>query len=288
MAGLKEQGRNAHARFRAGTIEPSHTFLNLDHRIYHGLEHGEFHLHFAPIVDIRTGSLFAMEVLTRWAHPQLGTLTPPRYLASPTSAVALRIEEKMLFVACSHIMALPQTGASVPRMSMNVSSRTALGAGFPMLLHDIFAQTGFPAARLQLEIDQRELIEIGDQGFRALRAVTDLGVRIAVERFGVGSSSLKRLKGLPVSMLKLDRVFACDASSPKNQSVLAGAIIASAHGAGLNVIADGVETQAQLDFLRAEGCDAVQGALVGRPLPPLEAMAFLETFDADRFAMIPP
>lgn len=284
MSGLKERGRNAYARFRVGLIEPSYTFLSLDHRIYHGLEHGEFHLYFAPIIDIRTGRLVAMEALTRWAHPELGLLAPPRFLADPTSAIALRIEEGMLFAACLQGMTWLQCGLHLPRMAMNVSARSVLDAGFPARLQDIFARTGFSAERFQLEITESDVTEIGEDGYRALRFIADRGVRIAVERFGAGASSLKRLKRFPVTMLKLDRAFACDASSPKSQAVLASAIIASAHGAGYTVVVEGVETQAQLDFLRAEGCDAVQGSLAGRPLAAGEATAFLETFDAGRLA----
>ncbi len=192
----------------------------------------------------------------------------------------------MLAAACAQAAAWRDAGTRVPRIACNLSARTVMAAGFADTLRDVLARTGCSAERLTIELCESALIEIEDDVTQVLRSIADLGVRIAVASFGVGSSSLRRLKRFPITMLKLDKVFACDASSPRSQRVLLGAIVASAHDAGLSVIAGGVETHAQLEYLRAEGCDAVQGALAGRPLPPTEAIAFVGTFDSARLAAI--
>jgi EAL domain-containing protein (putative c-di-GMP-specific phosphodiesterase class I) len=185
----------------------------------------------------------------------------------------------MLRAACKQGALWRARGGDVPAVSVNVSARQFVDAHFLPTVNDALAAGGLAADALQIEITESLLVGDEEYAIQTLRALAESGVRIAIDDFGTGYSSLSYLKRLPVHILKIDQSFIRDLTSLPDDAAIVRAIIAMARSLNLEVIAEGVQTNAQLEFLRAEGCNAVQGYLTGRPLAPAGATSFIEHFD---------
>jgi diguanylate cyclase (GGDEF)-like protein len=243
--------------------------LTMEGDLRRALENGELRLHYEPQLDLRTHCLVGAEALVRWQHPKSGLLPPAKFipLAEETGLI-LSLGKWVLREACKQVVLWQQTGLANLRVSVNVSPLQFKQKDFVETVRQILAETETDAPALQLEITETALMQSADQVVTRLAELKQMGLMVAIDDFGVGYSSLGYLKRLPIDMLKIDHSFVNDATTDPDDAALVMAIITLAHNLRLKVIAEGVETEDQLRFLRLLRCDEGQGYLFGKAAPP--------------------
>ncbi len=277
MYRAKEQGKN-NFQFYSAELN-AHTFerLALEVNLRRALERNEFQVHYQPKVDIRSGHITGMEALIRWQHPDLGTVTPIQFipLAEETGLI-VPIGQWVLKTACMQIKAWQHDGLPPLSVAVNLSARQFSDVN---LLHDItstLAESGIDPALLELEITESMLMHDVEKAIGIMRALAAMGVRLAIDDFGTGYSSLSTLKRFPINTIKVDRSFIRDIAANAEDNAITGAIIAMGRSLSLTVVAEGVETAEQLDFLRAHACDEFQGFYCSKAVPAVEFLALLQ------------
>ncbi|MDO8617011.1 MAG: EAL domain-containing protein [Dehalococcoidia bacterium] len=267
MYRAKEKGRDNYQLYDASMNAATVERLTLESGMRHGLERGEFVLDYQPIARIDTGELTAVEALVRWQHPERGLLPPMDFipLAEDTGLIK-PLGEWVLRSACAQNKVWQEAGLPAVRMSVNVSARQFLEPGFAELVASIVAETGLDPAWLQLEITESVAMQRADLAVEVVEALRALGVWVVIDDFGTGYSSMSYLKDFSIQALKIDRSFIKDLTDDPNDGAIPTATIAMAHGLRLGVIAEGVETEQQLAWLRSWSCDEYQGYLLGRPV----------------------
>lgn len=268
MYQVKDSGRNAHGYYTPALTEAAAERLKLETRLRHALEREEFVLHYQPIVSVSDNRLIGAEALIRW-HPAGEALVPPAFfigLAEDTGLI-VPLGEWILRQTCRQAKKWIDSGLSFGPMALNLSVRQFNQRNLHTIVANVLQETDLPADCLELEITERCLMKRVEQAESSLRAIKSLGVRLSIDDFGTGYSSLACLKTLPLDRLKIDCSFIRDIPGDGNEKAIASTVIAMAHHLGLRAIAEGVETPAQLEFLRQQGCDAYQGFLFSPPLP---------------------
>ena len=227
------------------------------------IAHDEMALHYQPQAEIN-GRINGFEALVRWHHPRLGLVPPATFipLAEETGAI-VALGEWILRAACREAAAWPRP----LRIGVNLSPVQFHHGDLPLLVHQVLLETGLPPDRLELEITEGVLIGDFERALLVLRRLKNLGVRIAMDDFGTGYSSLSYLQSFPFDKIKIDRAFIANLGRSEQAAAIVRSVIALGRGLSLPVLAEGVETEAQLDFLVAEGCDEVQGYFIGMPKP---------------------
>ncbi|MGB4334052.1 MAG: EAL domain-containing protein [Chromatiaceae bacterium] len=250
--------------------------LGLEGRLHRALAKGEFVLHYQPQFEIPGGRLLGCEALLRWQSPTDGLIPPDAFipLAEETGLI-VPLGEWALRTACAQGQAWRAAGLPTLAIGVNLSARQLRQPDLVERVAAILAQTGLPPEWLKFELTESMIMGQGEQAPTLLRALKALGLGLSIDDFGTGYSSLARLKNLPIDELKIDRDFVRDIPEDRNDMEIAATIIAMARNLNLKVIAEGVETQAQLDFLARQGCHGCQGFLLGRPVP---AEVFRERF----------
>ena len=249
------------------------------------LDHGQFQTHFQPEVALRTGTLVGFEALARWEHPERGMLSPAEFIeiAEGTGTVT-QLGRQVLADGCralaSWLDTSPEQRLSV---AINVSPLQLADPTFPDDVRDAIQAAGVPAGRVCLEVTESALMD-PDVAVEALRNLKAVGVAIAIDDFGTGYSSLSRLKRFPVDLLKIDRSFVDGLGSDPEDEVIVATVINLARSLGIDVIAEGVETQDQLDLLASYGCELGQGYLWSPALPPDEAARYAASVDVLAYA----
>ncbi len=274
MYRAKEQGRNSIQYYTAEINSRILQRLMLENSLRSALERNEFTLHYQPQVSLLTGQVIGMEALLRWQHAELGMISPAHFipLAEDTGLI-IPIGAWVLHTACKQTKAWHDAGLPPVRVAVNISGRQ-FRENIPQLVKKALSETGLPPEFLELEITESVAMQHAESTEQTLDALRDMGVRLSIDDFGTGYSSLSYLKRFPINKLKLDQSFVRDIISDPDDAAISIAIIALAHGMKLDVIAEGVETESQLDFLHAHGCDAIQGFYFSRPVA-LEQMAQL-------------
>lgn len=233
------------------------------------LVNDEFKLYFQPSVEMRTGRIVGVEALLRWQHPKRGELPPSEFIpAAESLGLIRRIDEWVLQSACAQIRAWDRAGMPPIRVAVNVSARWFGHAGFVAHLDRTLQAHGVAVGRLALEITEGTMLRLGDDTERTMRALHALGVEVAIDDFGTGYSSMAYLKLPSVTRLKIDRSFITGLPQGANDVAIVEAIMAMARSLGLATIAEGIETEAQHDFLLRIGCEEGQGYLYAAALPP--------------------
>jgi len=255
----------------------------MERRLRRALEREEFVLHYQPMVEIATGRLVGAEALVRWNHPQRGLLAPDAFIpAAEESGLIRGIGEWTLEHALSQIGAWQRTLPGEPWFALNVSAlELAQGEAYVARLRAALAAHGVPGSRLELEVTERVLMAHLQPNIETLKRIGELGVRLAIDDFGTGYSSLAYLRRLPIDKLKIDRGFLRELDSNSGDAMIVEAIAAMARGLGLQVAAEGVESEAQLRRLLAAGCVEWQGHHYS---PALEAAAFERLARGERAA----
>ena len=276
MYRAKEQGRNAYQFYSASMNAHSLERLALEAKLRRALERQEFLLHYQPKVDLASGRLVGVEALIRW-RPAEGVMVPPGEfipLAEETGMIG-PIGEWVLRAACADARRWRAAGHAPLRMAVNLSARQFVRETLTADISDVLSRCGLPPSTLELEITESVVMQDPERAARVLADLNALGVHVAIDDFGTGYSSLGYLKRFPVDLVKIDRTFIEGIPGDDDDVVITRAVIAMAHSLGLRVTAEGVETREQLAFLKDQGCDEVQGFLVGKPVAAAEIEAVI-------------
>jgi EAL domain-containing protein (putative c-di-GMP-specific phosphodiesterase class I) len=268
MYQAKEQGKNNFQfyseRLNANSLER----LTLESGLRQALDRGEFQLHYQSKREIRSGRITGMEALLRWQHPELGIVAPMRFIpVAEETGLIVPIGRWVLRAACLQNMVWQRQGLSPLIMAVNLTARQFFEEHLLSDLMTILADTGMEATFLELEISEGLLMRDVEHTLRVLGGLKDLGIRIAIDDFGVGYSSLAALKRFPLNTIKIDRSFIRDLTSGPADKALTEAIIAMGRTLSITVVAQGVETKEQADFLAQNACDEFQGFYLDRPMP---------------------
>ena len=242
--------------------------LQLEIQLRKAIEDGQLEVFYQPKLCLADDSLNAAEALVRWRHPELGLVPPSDFipLAEETGLIA-PIGEFVLRQACLQAREWQQQGLVDLRVSVNLSVHQLRQGSLIGLVRQVLDETGLPARMLELELTESHLLDNVENVIATFQQLRDLGVKLAIDDFGTGYSSLSYLKRFPVDYVKIDQTFVRDLAAGGEDAAITRAIIAMAHGLELKVVAEGVETQAQMDFLREQNCDEIQGFLISPPVP---------------------
>ncbi|MGN9912284.1 putative bifunctional diguanylate cyclase/phosphodiesterase [Phytohabitans sp. LJ34] len=278
----KTSGKSRWALFDPERNERELTRYALSSAMPTALERGEFCLDYQPLVALDDGRLLGLEALVRWRHPQLGVLRPDKFIGlAEETGLIVRLGGWVLAEACRQARHWVDLSPKAPFVSVNLAVRQVRGPGLVKQVTSLLREHDLPPGRLQLEITESAMMNGADESVDSLRSLADLGVRIAIDDFGTGYSNLSYLRTLPVCELKVAGSFveglrapAAEPASLTDERILA-TLVSLAHTLDLTVTAEGVETAAQADRLRAIGCDAAQGWHFGLPMPPSHVDALL-------------
>ena len=268
MYRAKESTRNAFCFFAAEMNQRSAARLQLNTDLRRAIERREFVLHYQPKVELASGALIGAEALLRWNHPQRGMVSPAEFIpALEESGQILAVGEWVLQEACAQLRRWCEQGLEPTPVAVNISAKQFQRSDLDAVVERTLQGSGMTAELLELEITESSLMEKPGEAVRMLERLRAMGVRISVDDFGTGYSSLSYLTRLPLSALKIDRSFVRDAQTSGEAASIVRAVIDMAHNLGFTVVAEGVETEEQVAFLRRHGCDLGQGFLFARPMP---------------------
>jgi diguanylate cyclase (GGDEF)-like protein len=268
MYEAKNQGGNGYQLYSRSMNATALQRLTLENDLRRALERNEFVLHYQPILDTASGAIVGAEALVRWCHPTLGLLLPGEFIAiAEENGMIVSVGEWVLRTACGQNRAWQRAGLPPLRVVVNLSGRQLRQGTLTETVREVLEASDLEARWLGLELTESMLMEREHEGVAALQALRSMGLRLSIDDFGTGYSSLSYLKHFPVDTLKIDRCFVRDLTTVPDDAAITSAIIAMAHALDLRVVAEGVETEEHLTFLRSQGCDEVQGHLLGRPVP---------------------
>ncbi len=263
----KDHGRSCFKFYNSQMHHRATERLAMVTALRHALPREEFLLEYQPQIDPRTHRVLGVEALLRWNHPEQGVLPPSTFIRLlEDNGMIVEVGEWVLTQACLQQKAWKNAGLPALRMCVNTSARQFRKADFVRRVAGIVAATGVDPSFLQFEITESMLIDNVASTTAKLRALRSLGIQIAIDDFGTGYCSLNYLKQFPLHVLKLDPSFVKDIEAHSNNAAVVAAMIALGHSLDMEVIAEGVETEEQLMFLRSQGCDAVQGFLYSKPM----------------------
>lgn len=276
MYRAKEQGRDNYQLYAPTMNARALERLALENMLRKALSHGELIVYYQPLVELETKRIDGVEALLRWQHPELGLLLPAHFISvAEISGLIVPIGDWVLRTACRQArLWQKQTGIDLV-VSVNLSARQFQQPDLVSCVKAALEESGLPPRSLELEITESSAMQSAENTIHTLREIKKLGARIAMDDFGTGYSSLSYLKRFPIDTLKLDQSFVRELSTDPEDAAIAAAIISMAHTLALTVVAEGVETEEQLSFLREQGCDRIQGYLFSAPLSATELTRFL-------------
>ena len=285
MYKAKEQGGSSYQTYSKSMTTTALQRMTLENDLRRALERNEFEVHYQPIVDAYTNTVVAAEALLRWRHPELGLLLPSEFIPiAEENGLIVPMGEWILQSSCLQNRAWQDAGLPRIRVSVNLSSRQ-LKRTLTETIGRALQISGLEPRYLSLELTESVLVNHHREGSEALHALRAMGLHLAVDDFGTGYSSFSYLKHFPLDTLKIDRSFIREIAIQPDDAAITTAIIAMGHALGLRVIAEGVETEAHLTLLQKQGCDEVQGYLLGRPVP---ADRFVEHLTRKRSGPVTP
>jgi diguanylate cyclase (GGDEF)-like protein/PAS domain S-box-containing protein len=277
MYRAKESARNCYRFFTAEMNQRTVAKVQLNTDLRRAIERNEFALHYQPKVDLANGRVRGLEALLRWNHPQRGLVSPAEFIpALEDSGLILPVGEWVIAEACDQLGRWQLAGLATVPVAVNLSPKQFRRGDLDRIIRQMLARTGVGAERLELEITESCLMEDPEDAVRVMHNLRAAGLRISIDDFGTGYSSLSYLTRLPLSAMKIDRSFVRDAGASAEAASIVRAVIDMAQNLRFTVIAEGVETEQQVAFLRKHGCNQAQGYFFGRPDCAEAAGALLE------------
>lgn len=271
----KQNGKNQHQFYNNEMSATGRARLDLEIELRRAIEQQQLELYYQPQVSASSGELTGVEALVRWHHPERGMVSPVEFIPlAEESGLILPMSDWIMTDACRQTKAWCDSGLPPFTVSINLSGMQFRQSNFDQVVEQIFKQTGVDPARIGLELTESVVMGDAENTIATLNSLKELGVKLSIDDFGTGYSSLSYLQKFPLDTLKVDRSFIKDIGENNDDTAITEAIIAMGHSLGLEIIAEGVETQAQLDFLQARSCEIIQGFFFSRPLPASEIPAF--------------
>ena len=268
MYRAKESGRNAYQYYLPQMNERALARMHLEAQLRGAQERGEYQLHYQPKVNLQTGEISGMEALLRWQPKGRGLVGPDEFIpALEDTGLIIPVGEWVVTTVCAQILAWQAEGITPRPVAVNLSARQFRQRNLASVFGDILHTHGVDPALLEIELTESSLMSDSEGAVQTLQEMKSRGIRLSVDDFGTGYSSLAYLKRFPLDSLKIDRAFIRDVTTDVDDATITLTIINLAHSLKLKVVAEGVETQAQLEFLRAHGCDEIQGYYFSKPLP---------------------
>ncbi|MGY4365709.1 EAL domain-containing protein (putative c-di-GMP-specific phosphodiesterase class I) [Bradyrhizobium sp. LB1.3] len=260
--------------------------LSLESALRRALEREQFSLNYQPKVDMETGQITGVEALLRWTHPDLGSISPAQFipLAEETGLI-VPIGRWVVREACAQAMAWQRRGLLPVSMAVNLSPRQFVDEHLLQDVDEALAASGMSPVLLQLEVTESMMMRNVGRALKVLDAIQSRGIRLAIDDFGTGYSSMSLMKHFPIDTIKIDRSFVRDLPQDSEDQAIAQAIISMGKALGMTVVAEGVENVEQEAFLRAHGCDEMQGFLIAKPLPARQMAELLRPIE---LAVAPP
>jgi len=277
MYRAKDLGRNNYQFYSAQMNKHTFERLAMESSLRRAVERNEFLLHYQPKLDLRTGAIAGVEALVRWQHPDWGMVSPAQFipLAEETGLI-VQIGEWVLRTACEQSRKWREEGIPALRIAVNLSARQFAQKTLLRDVGKIIAESGLTPESLELEITESLVMHNPEQATQTLEELKAMGISLSIDDFGTGYSSLSYLKRFPLDCVKIDRSFIKDIPVDADDMAITKGVIALGHSLRLKVVAEGVETAEQLDFLRANDCDELQGFFFSKPLPSEEVTTFLK------------
>ncbi len=268
MYQAKKQGRNSFQFFSANLAEVAAERLNLERELRRAIEREEFELYFQPQVLLQTGEIIGAEALLRWNHPRRGMLLPGSFIpVAEESGMIIAIGEWVMRQACEQLACWRGDGHRVDTLAVNVSGgQIGPHGGFVELVRRVLGEVDVDPAGLELELTESVILQDTEFTLRSLEDLKGLGLRLAIDDFGTGYSSLSYLHRLPVQRLKIDRSFVNGLPDTKDSAMIVQSILSLGHNLGKEIVAEGIENEAQRDFLQQVGCAKGQGYMFGVPM----------------------
>ncbi len=267
MYWAKENGRNNFQYFTQDMSSRAMERLTLENSLRSALERKQFFLEYQPQLNYKTGKIVGAEALLRWRHPKLGLIPPSEFIPiAENNGMIVPIGDWVLRTACAQARRWQEEGLGPLPVAVNVSAVQFRQKRFLQVIRNVLDETGLSAQHLELELTESLLLSTGDRMLSVLRQLTEMGLKLSIDDFGTGYSSLIYLKHLPVYKLKIDRSFVQDLTVDSDNAAITATVINMAKTLNLKVIAEGVETEEQLQFLREHNCDEVQGYYFSKPL----------------------
>ncbi len=289
MYRAKDEGRNNYEFYTEELTRNAFERVLLENSLRQALDHEQFLLYYQPQVNIFTGEIIGAEVLIRWQHPDQGMVSPAKFIPiAEECGLILAIGEWVLRAACEQGKRWLDQGINFGQLAVNVSGVQIKDSGLVDRVTKIIEETEFPASCLELEITEGFIMQQTQFAIAQLEALRNLGLTLAIDDFGTGYSSLSYLKRLPIQKLKIDQSFIRDIPDDLNDMAISNAVIALGDSLSLEVIAEGVETKEQADFLKKAGCSQAQGFLYSRPVPAEEFAQLLKEMKKDGVVTLTP
>jgi diguanylate cyclase (GGDEF)-like protein/PAS domain S-box-containing protein len=272
----KGRGRNCYSYFTSELQHAAQTRLRLSNDLRLALERGELVLHYQPQVNILSGLVTGVEALVRWQHPHQGLLPPDQFISiAEDTGLILPLGEWVMLTACRQLRLWLDQGLGDIQMAVNLSARQFRNKELSSMIPELLRKTGIQPASLELEITESLAMDNPLESAQTVALLRGIGVKLSIDDFGTGHSYLDYLKKFPVSRLKLDRSFIINIATDPNDAIIVAATITLAHNLGLDVVAEGVETEEHVNYLTRLNCDIIQGYYFCRPLPASEAEAYI-------------
>ncbi|RUO24481.1 GGDEF domain-containing protein [Aliidiomarina minuta] len=279
MHQAKKRGRNNFQWYSSDLNASVTDFLNIRNHMQKAIEGNEFTLHYQPKFDLRSQRCSGIEALARWHHPIMGEISPSRFIpVAEQTGFIISFSEWALRQACKDFKILQKADPELPSVSVNISVLHFLRDNFVDSIREILREAEFEPACLDLEITESVLLSDPEDSIKKMRALKKLGLSLSLDDFGTGFSSFSYLKKLPIDTLKIDRSFIADLTHEKGDAAIVQGIISMSHHLGLRVVAEGVESKAQLNFLQRALCDEIQGFLKARPMPLQAIESFMSQY----------
>jgi len=282
MYHAKEKGRGNYQFYSPDLNAAAVDRLDMENSLRHALESNQFELFYHPQINLESGQIVGAEALLRWWHPDKGLILPTRFIPiAEHTGLIVPIGEWVLRTACAQNRAWRDAGYESVRVAVNLSARQFSDKRLVEKIRGILEETGLEPGGLALEVTETIVMEDIESTIKTLQELREMGLSVAIDDFGTGYSSLTYLKRFPISALKIDREFVRDITTDRHDAAIVASVIALGHSLDLEVVAEGVETEAQLEVLRSHRCDEFQGHLISVPVPAQKFEELMRTLQGD-------